>query len=297
MAARNYSNIAVSTSLVSGIGSGDTSLTVADATGWPAAPFILVIDPGTANEELVLVGAKAGAVFSSLTRGFGGTSAVAHSGSDPVDHVISADDASFLWSHVHSGSGGDDSAQVAHSNLSGLTTDNHHNEDHAARHEVGGADELAIGPNQFATACIRGQRITSAQSLSGGRQTIIYNSVVQENDPDGEILLNTTTGVLTLGPGWWLVGGGINFGEDYDTDWRLVQIVVDSVENDPVAAQSHFPPGVPFTHNAYHSIETLIYIPSSTKTVKIQVELTSGVTEQALATQGTYIQAFKIRGT
>ena len=44
-------------------------------------------------------------------------------------------------SHDHSGG---DGAQIAHSSLSGVTADAHHNESHAARHAENGADELDV---------------------------------------------------------------------------------------------------------------------------------------------------------
>lgn len=134
MARRNYSNVAVETTLVSGIDSDDTSLSVAVATGWPAAPFLLVIDPGTVNEELILVENKSGTTFSSLTRGFGGTVATSHSGSAVIRHALSAEDHSLIWTHEHTGSGGDGTTQLDlsemsgsldHGGLSGLSDDDH----------------------------------------------------------------------------------------------------------------------------------------------------------------------------
>lgn len=135
MARRNYSNVAVDTTLVTGITGSATTLDVASATGWPIAPFVLVIEPGTANEELILVGAKTGVTFSSLTRGFGGTSAVAHNAAVPIKHVLVKEDHDLTWTHIHV-PGTDDTAQVAHSSLAGITADQHH----AQAHVISGAD-------------------------------------------------------------------------------------------------------------------------------------------------------------
>lgn len=162
MASRNYSNIAVETTLQSGIGSGDTSLTVASSSGWPTTPFMLVIDPGTANEELVLVGSKTGNTFESLTRGFGGTSAVAHNAGVDVKHVSVAEDYSLIWSHVHSGSGGDDTSPVAHTDLTTVGADDHHAQDHAARHLEDGADPLGW-PGNF--------------EVSGSTEVALFNTL------------------------------------------------------------------------------------------------------------------------
>lgn len=123
MAARNFSNIAVETTLNSGIGSGDSSLAVATATGWPAAPFALIIDEGLPEEELILVGTKAGTTFGALTRGAGGTSASAHVGGASAKHVVIAEDLAFIASHAHNGA--DDSSTISHGDLVGLTLDHH----------------------------------------------------------------------------------------------------------------------------------------------------------------------------
>lgn len=52
-------------------------------------------------------------------------------------------------SHDHLGG---DGAQIAHSSLGSVTKDQHHNEDHAARHADGGADELDVADLASGTA-------------------------------------------------------------------------------------------------------------------------------------------------
>lgn len=92
MTPRIYSNTAVQTSLVSGITAAVTSLTVADATGYPAAPFAIVVDAGSATyEEVMLVTAKAGVVFT-VTRAYDGTTAKVHAAGALVIHAAIADD-------------------------------------------------------------------------------------------------------------------------------------------------------------------------------------------------------------
>jgi hypothetical protein len=89
---RTYSNTAVQTTLVSGITAADLSLTVADATGYPAAPFAIVVDVGSAtSEEVMLVTTKAGAVFT-VTRAYDGTTAKAHAAGALIIHAAIADD-------------------------------------------------------------------------------------------------------------------------------------------------------------------------------------------------------------
>lgn len=61
-----------------------TSLTVANGTVFPASGnFRIVID-----NEIIIVGARAGNVLSSLTRGAEGTTAAAHSNAAAVDHYL-----------------------------------------------------------------------------------------------------------------------------------------------------------------------------------------------------------------
>lgn len=55
-----------------------TTMTLASATGFPAAPFAAVVDPGTDLAEWIRVDAIAGTAVSSITRGWDGTTAVTH---------------------------------------------------------------------------------------------------------------------------------------------------------------------------------------------------------------------------
>src|SRR5690554_820347 len=84
---RNYSNTAVATTLAAGIIDSDVSLTVADATGYPDPPFTITIE-----SEVILVGEKDGTMFSSLTRGYDGTTAAAHDAGAAVEHAVVAED-------------------------------------------------------------------------------------------------------------------------------------------------------------------------------------------------------------
>lgn len=92
MTVRNYSNIAVQTTLAAGISDVATSLTVTDATGYPAIPFAIVVDPGSVtSEEVMEVTAKAGTTFT-VTRGFDGTTAKVHAAGATVIHAAIAGD-------------------------------------------------------------------------------------------------------------------------------------------------------------------------------------------------------------
>ena len=87
----NYSNVAVETTLSGGATSGATSIGVTATTGFPSPDFTLVIDPDTASEELVLVTGVGGTTLT-VTRGYDGTTAVAHDAGAVVRHVHSAKD-------------------------------------------------------------------------------------------------------------------------------------------------------------------------------------------------------------
>lgn len=101
MAARNYSNTAVvttETGLTTGAG---TTLTLGSATGWPAAPFTAVVEPGNGNAEVILVGARSGTSCSSITRGYDGTAPVTHASGSTIAHEITAVDPAEANAHVN----------------------------------------------------------------------------------------------------------------------------------------------------------------------------------------------------
>ncbi len=153
MVARKFSNTAVATTLSAGIGAGDGSLVVLSATGWPSAPFILVIEPDLGNEELILVGSKSGTSFTSLTRGFGGTSAVAHNAASVIKHVAVAEDHSLTFTHVHV-PGTDDTTQVDHGGLGGLSDDDH---GQYLKDKLGGGVPAEVPTHSHADAASAGQ--------------------------------------------------------------------------------------------------------------------------------------------
>jgi len=104
---RAYTGASVSSTTSSAIAaSGTTSFTVSAATNWPygSDPFYVVLSPGTASEEKVLVtrtntGDTTINIASDAVRGQDGTSAVSHdSGATvyPVFTAVDADEANEL---------------------------------------------------------------------------------------------------------------------------------------------------------------------------------------------------------
>ncbi len=83
----NFSNIAVDTTLNGAITNVATSLVVVSATGYPAVPFNIQIE-----NEVIRVGAKSGTTFGTLTRGYDGTTGMAHVDGSAVSHVVIAED-------------------------------------------------------------------------------------------------------------------------------------------------------------------------------------------------------------
>ena len=100
MTARNYIAGAPLLTLSAGVTSGDVTLTVASTTGYPVAPFLIVLERATANEEVCLCTAKAGTTFT-VTRGYDGTTAKAHLISTSLEHGTSAIDYNEANDHIN----------------------------------------------------------------------------------------------------------------------------------------------------------------------------------------------------
>ncbi len=100
--ARFYSSIAAVTNLQVTANPGDTNIQVASSTGWPGSfPYIVSLDYGSANEELVLVTSGGPSTFT-VTRAYDGTSASTHNAGAVVRHTSSAID--FTDSRTHEAS-------------------------------------------------------------------------------------------------------------------------------------------------------------------------------------------------
>lgn len=91
MPKRNYSNTAPPLPLSAGISASATTLTVSSTTGYPTAPFLIGLERGTANEEVVLCTASTATTFT-VTRGYDGTTAKTHGVGTMVEHTVAAID-------------------------------------------------------------------------------------------------------------------------------------------------------------------------------------------------------------
>lgn len=102
---RSYAGAAPACTLTNNVSSGDTSMSLTGTTtNWPTTsngPFYMVIDPGLATEEKVLVASRTTGSLSSITRGVDGTVAAAHTAGAtcyPVFTAVDADQANKVAS-------------------------------------------------------------------------------------------------------------------------------------------------------------------------------------------------------
>jgi hypothetical protein len=89
---RTYAGAAVAAVIASGIDDDDISIVLDSATGWASGSFYVVIDPGTASEEKILVGSRSGSTLTVTTRGVDGTTAKSHSEGAVIYPVAAAAD-------------------------------------------------------------------------------------------------------------------------------------------------------------------------------------------------------------
>lgn len=124
---RNYSNVSPPVALTADVTAGAVSLPVASTAGYPAVPFLVGIERGTANEEVCLC-TDMTATTMTVTRGYDGTANIAHSTGDPVEHCVASIDYREANLHIN-----DDTADD-HSQY--MRTDGTRHDIHA-RHAVG----------------------------------------------------------------------------------------------------------------------------------------------------------------
>lgn len=102
MGIRNYSNEARPLSLAIGAESDDDLIQVnaPGTTDYPAPPFLLAAERGTAREEIMLCTAKTLNSFT-VTRGFDGTEQSSHEPGSPIEHTVAAIDFREANQHVN----------------------------------------------------------------------------------------------------------------------------------------------------------------------------------------------------
>ena len=110
--ARNYSSVSEPKTLTANVSSVATQITLNNVTGLPSVPYVLVLNPDTANEEVILVTTDQTGVTSptvKVSRAIEtGASAKTHTTGDVVKHMIVGTDLQIVHDHV-------DNTTTAHS--------------------------------------------------------------------------------------------------------------------------------------------------------------------------------------
>lgn len=101
MPVRNFSNTAPVQALTSGVNASAVVLPVTSTTGWPGTPFTLAMERGLATEEVCLCTALTSNSFT-VTRGYDGTTAQAHSIGASVELCVSSIDYAEANAHNNS---------------------------------------------------------------------------------------------------------------------------------------------------------------------------------------------------
>lgn len=103
--AKAYPGNAVATTLSTSLADGAAlSVQIAAQTGWPTGSggsWVARIGKGTAKEEKVLVATRSGAALTIGTRGYDGTTAVAHDPGEIIECCWDADSAAEMNAHVN----------------------------------------------------------------------------------------------------------------------------------------------------------------------------------------------------
>jgi microcystin-dependent protein len=98
--ARNYNNTAIPVTLSVGVNATAVTFTVPSTSGYPPAPFTIGVERGTGNEEVCLVTAKTSTQFT-VSRGYDGTTGVAHLAGIAIEHCVAAIDYTEANFHIN----------------------------------------------------------------------------------------------------------------------------------------------------------------------------------------------------
>jgi hypothetical protein len=98
-AVANYSSTMLPTTLTASVNDVATVISVVSVAGAPSTPFRVVLEPGTANEEICTVSNVSG-LDLTISRGDEGTSAVAHVSGSEVRHMLTGLDLQTYMDHV-----------------------------------------------------------------------------------------------------------------------------------------------------------------------------------------------------
>jgi hypothetical protein len=105
MPARNYTSVLDAKSLAVTMNSSVTTMQLNNLTGIPSYPFSMVIEPDTANEEIVTVSALSSGTTVTVVRGQDGTAGVSHDSGSAVRHMVTARDLQEPQNHIYGSAG------------------------------------------------------------------------------------------------------------------------------------------------------------------------------------------------
>jgi len=105
--ARNYSSITEAVTLSAGVpqtGTNSDRVTLSSNTNFPTAPFVLVLNPDTASEEVVLATSFVSGTTYLVTRNIEGGGVKTHTSGQEVKHMIVASDLQIVHDHFSNNS-------------------------------------------------------------------------------------------------------------------------------------------------------------------------------------------------
>jgi hypothetical protein len=105
MPARNYTSVLDAKSLAVTMNSSVTTMQLNNLTGIPSYPFSMVIEPDTANEEIITVSGLSSGTTVTIVRGQDGTTAVSHDSGAAVRHMVTARDLQEPQNHIYGSAG------------------------------------------------------------------------------------------------------------------------------------------------------------------------------------------------
>jgi len=97
---RNYKSTLDAKTLDTSMNTSVLTMKLNNITGIPSYPFTMVIDPDTANEEIVTVNSLSSGTTVNVSRAQDGTSAVSHDAGATVRHMITARDLQEPQDHI-----------------------------------------------------------------------------------------------------------------------------------------------------------------------------------------------------
>jgi hypothetical protein len=191
---RHYINDAAVVQLTGGISNVDVTCVVSDPSTFPASfPWTAVIDSGLGTAEIVLVTAASGSTLT-ITRGYDGTSAQAHTTGARFAHAAVKADYDEANSHVTSSAGvhGVVGSVVGTSDTQTLT------------------NKTLTSPS-VTNPTITAPTITGTTSITGATTVTGSLHVTTTSLLSGAVTYGDDTGWhdLVLGSGWTVAGGSV----------------------------------------------------------------------------------------